>query len=44
MAIFAASVVKNDLAHGVATGIYFEKDLAIDPYPVKNGKISLEID
>ncbi len=44
MAIFAASVVKNNLAHGLATGIYFEKDLAIDPYPVKNGKISLEID
>lgn len=44
MAIFAASVVKNDLAHGLATGIYFEKDLAIDPYPVKNGRINLEID
>ena len=44
MAIFAASVVKSDLAHGLATGMYFEKDLTADPYPVKNGKINLEID
>ncbi len=44
MAIFAASIVNNDLAHGLATGKYFEKDLAVDPYPVKHGKISLVID
>lgn len=43
MAIFAASVVKNDLAHGLATGIYFDKDLTVDPYPVIKGKISLAI-
>lgn len=43
MAIFAASIVKNDLAHGLATGKFFEKDLAIDPYPVIKGKISLAI-
>jgi O-succinylbenzoate synthase len=42
MAIFAASTVKEQLAHGLATGNYFEKDLFADPYPVKNGMISLE--
>ncbi len=44
MTIFAASIVKDEIAHGLATGIYFEKDLAADPYKVKNGKINLEID
>jgi o-succinylbenzoate synthase len=42
MAVFAASTVKEKLAHGLATGTYFEKDLYPDPYPVKNGIISLE--
>ena len=42
MAVFAASTVKEELAHGLATGKYFEKDLFTDPYPVKNGIISLE--
>ena len=42
MAVFAASTVKEELAHGLATEKYFEKDLFTDPYPVKNGIISLE--
>jgi hypothetical protein len=42
MAVFAASTVKEESAHGLATGRYFEKDLFPDPYPVKNGIISLE--
>jgi o-succinylbenzoate synthase len=42
MTIFAASTVKSDIAHGLATGNYFEKDLFKDPYPVNNGIISLE--
>jgi o-succinylbenzoate synthase len=42
IAIFTASTVKEQLAHGLATGTYFEKDLFADPYPVKNGTISLE--
>jgi o-succinylbenzoate synthase len=41
MAVFTASTVKEDLAHGLAAGEYFEKDLFTDPYPVKNGIISL---
>ena len=42
MAVFAASTVSEDIAHGLATGQYFEKDLFKDTYPVKNGIISLE--
>ena len=40
-AVFIASLIENDLAHGLDTGRYFEKDLAADPYPVINGKINL---
>jgi len=42
MAVFAASTVKGNSAHGLATGSYFVKDLFPDPYPVKKGIISLE--
>ncbi len=38
---FIASLINNDLAHGLDTGRYFEKDLAADPYAVINGKINL---
>jgi o-succinylbenzoate synthase len=41
MAVFAASTLKGDIAHGLATCDYFEKDLFANPYPVKNGIISL---
>lgn len=41
MAVFAASTVKENVAHGLATGDYFEKDLFSNPYPVRNGIISL---
>ncbi len=40
-AAFVASLVDNDLAHGLDTGRYFEKDLAADPYTITNGKINL---
>jgi|YelNatPaOPRAMG01_1025707.scaffolds.fasta_scaffold00998_5 o-succinylbenzoate synthase len=41
MAIFAASLVQEDLAHGLATAEYFKNDLTKNPYPVKHGKIYL---
>ena len=40
-AVFAASTVEHEFAHGLGTGIYFKKDVAQDPYPVKEGRISL---
>lgn len=40
-AILAASFLNNNLAHGLGTGGYFQKDIFVDPYPVKNGIISL---
>ena len=40
-AILAASFLKDEIAHGLATAEFFEKDLFDDPYPVKNGVISL---
>lgn len=42
IAVFAASTVKGEMAHGLATAGLFEKDLFPDPYPVQNGIISLE--
>ena len=39
-ASFIASLTDYDLAHGLSTGCYFEKDLTADPYPVVNGKIN----
>jgi o-succinylbenzoate synthase len=41
-AILAASFLKDETAHGLGTAELFEKDLVEDPYPVKNGMISLE--
>lgn len=41
MAVFAASTVKEDIAHGLDTGRYFEKDLSEFPYKVVKGKIFL---
>ena len=40
-AILAASFLDNGLAHGLGTAGYFQKDIFEDPYPVKNGIISL---
>ncbi len=40
-AILAASFLKDDIAHGLATADLFEKDIFENPYPVKNGIISL---
>jgi o-succinylbenzoate synthase len=39
--VFAASLIKEDTAHGLDTDIYFEKDLFSNPYPVIYGKILL---
>ncbi len=41
-AVFAASLVKEDIAHGLATDHYFENDLVSNPYPVSAGKIVLK--
>ncbi len=41
-AAFTASTVSGDIAHGLNTGKFFEKDLTEDPYPVINGMISLK--
>lgn len=41
-AILAASFLKDNTAHGLATADYFEKDLFDNPYPVRNGAISLK--
>ena len=40
-AILAATFLKNEIAHGLGTAELFEKDLVEDPYPVKNGAISI---
>ncbi len=41
-AILAASFLKDDKAHGLATAELFEKDIVDNPYPVRNGIISLK--
>lgn len=41
LAIFAASVLKGDNAHGFGTAQYFVNDIIEDPFPVKEGKIYL---
>ncbi|HVO74412.1 MAG TPA: o-succinylbenzoate synthase [Ignavibacteriaceae bacterium] len=43
-AVFTASVVNHEIAHGLNTGVCFEKDLIPDPDPVRNGKIILNKD
>lgn len=40
-AILAASFLNNKFAHGLGTGGLFQKDIFEDPYPVKQGIISL---
>ena len=41
-AIFAASTVKEDIAHGLDTARFLKNDLYPNPYPVKNGRIFLQ--
>ena len=41
-AIFAASTVKNKVAHGLGTAKYFTKDIFPDPYPINSGNITLK--
>lgn len=41
LAIFAASTVKDEIAHGLDTARFLRSDLYKNPYPVINGKISL---
>jgi L-Ala-D/L-Glu epimerase len=38
--VFLASLIKNDMAHGLDTSDYFENNLFTDQYPVMNGNIS----
>lgn len=40
-AVIAASIVKSDIAHGLAVSRYFEDDIFEDKYPVVNGKIKV---
>lgn len=40
-AVFTASLIRENIAHGLSAAAYFEKDIFEDPYPVKNGKIFL---
>jgi o-succinylbenzoate synthase len=40
-AVIAAAIVKKDTAHGLALTDYFKKDVISDPFPIKNGKITL---
>jgi o-succinylbenzoate synthase len=42
MAVFAASTVKSEIAHGLGTGDLFLADIAEDPYKVLKGKIYLK--
>jgi len=42
LAVFAASTVKGNIAHGLDTAGYLKKNLYPDPYPVADGKISLQ--
>ncbi len=44
LAVFAASLIGDNSAHGLATSDYFEKDIATDPFPVIGGKIILSKD
>ena len=40
-AVIAAASVKKEIAHGLAVADYFKNDVITDPFPVKDGKISL---
>ena len=41
-AIFAASTVKEDIAHGLDTARFLKNDLYPNPYPIRNGRIFLQ--
>lgn len=41
MAVFAASAINDETAHGLDTGSYFENGLTGDPYEAAEGKIVL---
>jgi len=41
MAVFAASIIEDETAHGLATSDFFENYISNDPYPVTHGKIIL---
>jgi L-Ala-D/L-Glu epimerase len=41
LAVFAAATIDDDIAHGLSTASFIKKDLIEDPYPVKNGTISI---
>lgn len=41
LAIFAASTIKDEIAHGLDTARFLRSDLYKNPYPVLHGKISL---
>jgi len=40
-AVFAAASVQKKIAHGLSVSQYYESDIAVDNYPVKNGTIVL---
>jgi len=40
-AVIAAATVKKKIAHGLALNDYFKNDIIPDPFPVKDGKITL---
>lgn len=40
-AVIAAATVKKKIAHGLAVSDYFKNDVIPDPFPVKDGKITL---
>jgi len=40
-AVIAAAIVKKEIAHGLALNDYFKNDVVTDPFPVKDGKITL---
>lgn len=41
-AVFLASLIKDDHAHGLGTNEYFSKDVAIENFPVIDGKITFQ--
>ncbi len=40
-AVFLASLVHENIAHGLSTAGYFKEDLFEDPFPIRDGKIFL---
>ncbi len=37
-----AALTNGNYAHGLNTGVFFEEDLATEPYPINNGKIEFD--